>query len=917
MAMNAYATHVVSYLLAQSWQIAILAAIVGLISFTLRNRSAHLRYLLWLIVLAKCLVPPFLTVPLAVLPERVSSAPVTEVALPEEDSAREIPILVGEDSKPHKPALAVPSTRELVAFVWIAGAFLFLFWVGGRAVRYTSWLRQRRRALPPPLQESIRELSLGFKFKKWPKIWLLEDINQPFVWGLLRGSVYLPADFVGLSGSDRQRSILAHELSHVARFDAGVNLLQVMAQAVYWFHPLVWWANRKIRQEREKCCDETAVAQLNTPPEHYTGAIVDALAVERRSAHPIPSLAIVGSVKDIEERIKTMLKPGKTFRTRPSLVATTVALLMALVTIPTALVLTARGQTQSTTQSAAKPAANAEKPEQRRYTARTFNSDMAFDVLVQETGSDARGSIGHTPSTAPVQIPACMLWEVQPAGPVENWDLLIREMSQSSVPGLKLERATDPDLRRLAGLTGLQFLDLTGAPVTDTGLAHLKGLTRLWGLELRDTQIAGPGLQHLTGLTGLNWLDLSWTPVTDAGLQYLKELRGLRRLNLDGTKIADSGLEFLRGLPELNNLHLAGTQVTDAGLAHLRSLTSLTNLDLPGTEITDTGLQYLKELRGLRRLNLDGTKITGSGLEFLRGMPELSNLHLAGTQVTDAGLAHLRGLTNLTHLHFPVTQITDAGLEHLKTLTGLQQVNLSITKITDSGLASLAELTELQRLWLDQTQITDAGLAHLKGLTKLWELGFSGTQITDTGLEHLKGLTGLQKLWMANTQITNAGLAHLRGLTGLQGLDVGGTKITDAGLEHLKDLTELRTFRVYETRITDAGMVHLRGLTAVWLLNLSNTGITDAGLAYLEGLVKLKNLRLDKTQITDAGLEHLKGLTGLEDLSLVSTRITDSGLVHLKPLTGLRRLYLSGTQVTDAGVQQLQQSLPKLTIRKE
>jgi len=808
--MNAYATHVVSYLLAQSWQVAILAAIIGLISFTVRNRSAHLRYLLWLIVLAKCLVPPLLTVPLAVLSEPPSGPFAGGFSLSEEYSARMSPVSVGGDAEPQEMRLAAPSTRELVALVWTAGVCLFLLWVGGRAVRYSAWLRQRRRPLPRLMEESIQKTPLGFNFKKWPRIWLLDDISQPFVWGLLRGDVYLPACFVGLAGSDQQRSILAHELSHIARCDAGVNLLQVLAQAAYWFHPLVWWANRIIRQEREKCCDEMAVAHLNTPPEHYTEAIVDTLAAERRSAHPIPSLAIVGSVKDIEERIKTMLKPGKTFRKRPSPLAATVALLMALVTIPTALVLTARGQTQPTAQSAAKPAVNAEKPEQRRYTARTFNSNMAFDVLVQETGSDTRGSIGRTPSTAPVQIPACMLWEVQPAAPVEDWDLLVREMSRNSIPGLKLERATDPDLRHLAGFTPLQFLDLTGAPVTDIGLAHLKDLTRLWGLELRDTQVAGPGLRHLAGLTGLNWLDLRSTRVTDAGLQFLKELRGLRRLNLDGTKITDSGLESLRGLRELQNLRLAGTQVTDTGLGHLRSLTSLTQLDLAGTEITDTGLQHLKELHGLHRLNLDGTRITGSGLEFLRGLPKLQILRLAGTQVTDAGLAHLRGLTNLTQLHLPVNQITDAGLEHLTSLTELRQVNLSITKITDSGLASLAGLTELQRLWLDQTQITGAGLAHLKGLTKLWELGFSDTQVTDTGLEHLRGLTGLQKLWMANTQITDVGLAHLKGLTALRSLAVGATQVTDAGLEHLKGLTSLRSLDLSGTQVTDAGIQQLK-----------------------------------------------------------------------------------------------------------
>ena len=49
--MNAYASHVAGYLLAQSWQIAILAAFVALLSFGLRNRSPHVRYLLWLIVI--------------------------------------------------------------------------------------------------------------------------------------------------------------------------------------------------------------------------------------------------------------------------------------------------------------------------------------------------------------------------------------------------------------------------------------------------------------------------------------------------------------------------------------------------------------------------------------------------------------------------------------------------------------------------------------------------------------------------------------------------------------------------------------------------------------------------------------------------------------------------------------------------
>jgi beta-lactamase regulating signal transducer with metallopeptidase domain/Leucine-rich repeat (LRR) protein len=817
--MNAYANHVVGHLLAQSWQIALLAAIVGLISLALRNRSAHLRYLLWLIVLAKCLVPPFLTVPLAVLPERSSSPSAAGVILPEESSASDTRVPIGGDIEPHKSKPAVPSVRELIALVWAAGAFFFLLWVGGRTVRYTAWLRKRRRPLPPALQESIRESSVGFRFRKWPRIWLLEDINQPFVWGLLRGDAYLPADFVGLNGSDQQRSVLAHELSHIARFDAGVNLLQVMAQAVYWFHPFVWWSNRKIRQEREKCCDEMAIVHLNTPPEHYTGAIVDVLAAERRSPHRIPSLAIVGSVKDIEERIKTMLKPGKTFRRRPSLVAATVALLIGLVTIPTALVLTARGQTQPTAQSMDKPAqllsvavADGQKPEQPRYAARTFNSKVALDVWVAETPWPMTWSqIGRTPSTTPLEIPACWVWWVQPVAPVEDWGSLAREVSQNNVPGIALRSASDSDLRHLADLDRLQFLVLQGTSITDASLAHLKGLMQLWGLTLASTEITGSGLEHLKGLDGLQFLNFRRTPVTDDALQYLKGLRGLRHVNL------------------LN------TQIGDAGLVHLKGLT------------------------GLQALNLISNKITGAGIEALKGLSGLQTLGLRVTQVTDADLVHLEGLTELQSLDFIDTKITDAGLEHLKGLTKLRQMNLANLEITGSGFANFAGMTRLTTLWL------------------------SGSQMTDVGLAHLKGLTGLRKLEMGGTQITNAGLIHLKDLTGLQTLKLGSTKITgDAGLEYLKNLPRLQVLSLNGDQITNAGVANLKVLTELQTLGLNSTRITDAGLEYLRGLSKLQELDLSKTQITDAGLVYLKGLTGLQRLDLTATQVTDAGVQQLK-----------------------------------
>ena len=68
--MEALLTRIADYLWRQSWQIGLLVLIVALASWALRNRSAHVRYLLWLLVLAKCLAPPLVEVPLAVLPEK-------------------------------------------------------------------------------------------------------------------------------------------------------------------------------------------------------------------------------------------------------------------------------------------------------------------------------------------------------------------------------------------------------------------------------------------------------------------------------------------------------------------------------------------------------------------------------------------------------------------------------------------------------------------------------------------------------------------------------------------------------------------------------------------------------------------------------------------------------------------------------
>ncbi len=904
--MDACLNRVVHYLAGQSWQIALLTLVVATITYLLRNRSAHVRYLLWLVVLAKCLVPPWYVVPLDVVPvaPRGAASPVAawlpSVAERLGEEARTPSDMANAASEGSPQARQVPTVNShrwsfaaQAGLIWIAGAMVYLTINLLRAVRAEWWFRRKRRPLPEPFRQRIAEMLCmeDAKDKGMPTVWLLDDIGQPFVWGLLRGSIYLPARFLDLDDPHQQRSVLLHELGHVVRCDAVVNLFQVAAQAIFWFHPFVWWASRQIRQEREKCCDEMAIARLGVTPKDYGTAILSTLIQAQESTRSVPSLAVTGPVKNIEERIRAMLKPGKQFHTGPSLAVATILVFAALVAVPTTFTLTARAQAEPTTQ---KPAGGS--LDQPRYAARTFNSKMALTVAVRETPAGDWRSIGRTPSATPIAIPACYMFLGHPSEPVRDWDLLAQEIGQNGVPYLSLRLATDADVKHLAGLTRLQGLDLCNTKITDGGLTHLKGLTGLCELLLCDTRITDIGLEHLKGLTALRQLWLDRTQVTDAGLRHLKGLTKLQELRLEGTSITDAGLMHFTGLTALQNLDLRNTQTTNAGLERLGGLTGLQRLSLSGPAITDVGLEHLKGLTALQHLDLRNTRVTDSGLEHLRGLTALRELWLDRTLITDSGLSHIKGMTALQWLSLSGTQVTDAGLPYVMGLTRLETLYLSSARITDAGLEHLKGLTALQHLDLDNTQVTDAGLASLRGLSGLLRLILDGTPITDSGLEHLKDVTGLQTLSLDNTRVKSDGLAHLKGLTRLQYLYLRNTQITDTGLPHLSGLTELQDLHLNGTQVTDAGL---------------------GGLFKDNGLPRLQVLSLSGTQVTDAGLAHLKGLTNLQNLYLSNARITDAGLVNLKGLPTLEWLSLDGTQVTDAGVQRLKQSLPNLVIVRE
>lgn len=361
------------------------------------------------------------------------------------------------------------------------------------------------------------------------------------------------------------------------------------------------------------------------------------------------------------------------------------------------------------------------------------------DIALAERATIALGHIGPAAREAVDDLLACLdddrdlgargaLRNIGLEGrykPPELWDrvaevkhevksLVLRDDARFRVPSGRLPHPSqtgDRDMRHVAGLVNLRYLDLAYTNVGDTGLAHLAGLAKLEWLDLSRTRVTSAGLAHLAGLSNLRELRLDECRVTDQGLAHLTRLSRLERLRLNDTKITDAGLAHLAGLHKLKLLGLSTNKLTDAGMPHLVGLRQLKSLSIYQTEVTDAGLAQLSKLDQLGELGFDLEHVTTQGLSQLRSLTEL---RLSGPTIGDDELAPLGRLTHLKSLTLVGTSLTDAGLKCLAPLIELTDLRLDGTATTDAGLAHLQPLLHLRILSLQTTHVTQGGINQLK-----------------------------------------------------------------------------------------------------------------------------------------------------------------------------------------------------------
>ena len=158
-----------------------------------------------------------------------------------------------------------PSPLPYLALGWAAGASLAL------ARLLLGWRRLRGlravpgRPLPAEAQRAFLDLARRLGVRASARVVDAVQLAAPIVVGALRPLILVPAQALsGLSPAELE-ALLAHELAHVRRLDYALNLLQALAEALFFYHPAVWLLGRGLRSDRELCCDDVAVRLTRDP----------------------------------------------------------------------------------------------------------------------------------------------------------------------------------------------------------------------------------------------------------------------------------------------------------------------------------------------------------------------------------------------------------------------------------------------------------------------------------------------------------------------------------------------------------------------------------------------------------------------------------------------------------------------------
>ena len=317
------------WMVAMSWQVALLAALVWGLTLVLRKGSARVRWILWLLVMMKLVVSPEWATPwsLGTMADRIAMSLETEGLGMAPRNVELAPQSARGDGAALELDLSVvfPSASAEAASPRLArldSEHLFVLWaviaVSLMVLCIVQYVRFRKVVMSDwtdPTEELARFFAKQrglMKFRGGVRLKVSPGIQTPAVFGVFRPTVLLPETWEGRFDRAELQAILVHELAHVRRGDLVWGWVVTVISCCYWFHPAVWLANGMMRKEREMACDDVVLNVTGQKGETYASTLVHvAESFHGRVPRGVGALGVLEVYDHLLHRVRSAADPAR------------------------------------------------------------------------------------------------------------------------------------------------------------------------------------------------------------------------------------------------------------------------------------------------------------------------------------------------------------------------------------------------------------------------------------------------------------------------------------------------------------------------------------------------------------------------------------------------------------------------------
>ena len=682
------------------WQATIVAGILAAILALVPRQSANARYAASCGALAVVFAMFVTTAVRSYDPAAAPiAAPAHVVATTDTEAIplMKIPVVIAAtaaESWRDRALDAVATARQslpTVVAVWFIGVVLLT------SRLLLSWLRARAlvthgtRPASIEWQRTAARLSEALGLRRAVRLLESVVVEVPSVLGSLRPVILLPAStLTGLTPTQIEM-VLAHELAHIRRHDFFVNLLQAFVETLMFYHPAVWWMSRRVRIERENCCDDLAVAVCGDRVQ-YAKALT-ALEEMRAAALPVVVAANGGSLLDRIRRIAASRPEATGVSARWTAAAVMLALLVIALALPSASALAQREEKAAEAPQAASSnvdvveSAEADDPDAH------YDYDFDLDVDAPEAPEPPEApefaEIPPVPHIPDIDVhvavpplpplppnPAAPLAALAPLAGLAHLDMAAQNLDLNLNFDFEFDRELETGNRKStrrvsdAGkLTVDELISLRAVGVTPEYIETMKGffpnLTFGEVSGLKAIDVTPEFIQEMrgAGFEVKSAREASSLKAVDVTPEYVREMRNAG-FEIKSAKEA-SGMKAVGVTPEyVREMRAAGFEVKTAKAATSLQAVGVTSEYVREMRAAGIEIKNEKEATSLKAVGVTArwlNDIRAAGVTVLQNAKDASNLHAVGVTPQFVKKLAEAGYTNLSVKE--LTRLAAAGID--------------------------------------------------------------------------------------------------------------------------------------------------------------------------------------------------------------------------------------------------------------